>query len=306
MKTLTVMSLIALFISNLYAQSKSGNKLEIINFYKSQTELLRKYKDLDEEKLKIICYDSLLSNKKWNSSNNYTRTQVDKMIQDAIVKNKDIILEGTKVPEVTNKKIQSIADSIYKMTGVPIKGKLVFLYSGLNYFDYMCIPGNIMLIDLLHKNVDLSKFDRLPHEMSHLAYEYANLTDKDPEKRTILEMSINEGLACLTECMYDHKNNCLAVFSDSEYNWCMAHEKMILDSIISHFEENYQSEMYGKLFYSSKKLIEGGPSRIGYFFGLRVCQSYIDKYGMDSYPDLFILSANAVLEKSDYIGMIMQ
>lgn len=196
-----------------------------------------------------------------------------------------------------------IKDGMRQLTGFSPKGKWYLLYGPANA-NLGGVGDGVMFIDFAFpENKDLeSIIDWFPHELNHQIH---NNLNKDTT-HTVLGRCINEGFATYVNKLYwnnieGNKEYSLAMsLSYSEGELKAAEQDW--DYVLSIFKENYQSidkDFIDKFGAQNLKLKESLPGKIGYLVGFRIVESYVSKHGSDSWKDIYKLSYEDVLEKSD-------
>ena len=192
-----------------------------------------------------------------------------------------------------------------KLTGYSPKGKWHLLYGPANA-NLGAVGEGIMFIDFAFPgNKDLkSVINWFPHELNHQIY--SNLS-KD-SVHNVLARCIDEGFAVYVNKLYwnnivGNKNYSVAMsLSYSELELEAAEKDW--DFILSFFEENYLSEdrevidQFGAI---NVKLKENLPGAIGYFIGYKMVERYVQIHGDDSWKDLYHLSFEELLDKSEIL-----
>lgn len=196
-----------------------------------------------------------------------------------------------------------VRSGMKKLTGHSSKGKWYLLY-GPAMANLGSVGEGLMFIDFAFpENKDLqSVIDWFPHELNHQIY--ANL-NKD-SVHNVLARCVNEGFATYVNKLY--WNN---IEGNKEYSLAMSlsysEEELKAteqdwDFVLSFFKENYLSVDKGlidKFGAHNLKLKESLPGKIGYLVGYRIVESYVRLNGPDSWKDIYTLSCEELLEKSE-------
>jgi hypothetical protein len=198
-----------------------------------------------------------------------------------------------------------VRDGIIKLTGHSPKGKWYLLY-GPSVANLGGVGGDVMFVDFgFPDNKDLaSVINWFPHELNHQIYGNLN---KDTARHA-LEVCINEGFAVYVNKLYwnrigrkkDYSVPMSLGYSEEE----LAAAEQEWNFILAYFKENYLSEDQNvKLSFGSRsvKLKENLPGAIGYLIGYKIVESYVEIYGQDSWKDIYTLSFEELLEKSELL-----
>ncbi len=195
-----------------------------------------------------------------------------------------------------------------KLTGLNAKGKWI-LYAGPDE-NYSIFLGGCntdgMAIDLAHSRttVDLLT-EALPHELEHMVFEQAK--SKDPNWNTSLGSTIDEGVACFFTYKYFKeklpKRRVIENMTDEEFQWYIKHEKEIFErSLPFLFDISEEKNLYQCNCRAGgcAKLFPDAPKSICYFLGFRIVESYVNKYGNDSWKDVYKIPLKDFLGNSGY------
>ncbi|SHM23435.1 Predicted Zn-dependent protease [Chryseobacterium carnipullorum] len=171
-------------------------------------------------------------------------------------------------------------------------------FGGCN-FEQFALELNNKSLDIDHT---LNK--GLPHELNHLVYEkYRN---KRSDKDTALSQTIDEGFACyFTYIFFDRKitpYEAVENMSKAEWEWFMKHEKEIYTKNRSYFSD--KSGDNPLLRNDKLKIFPDAPKSLYYWLGFRIISKYVEKYGADSWKDIYKLTPEEVLAKSEYESYI--
>jgi len=124
----------------------------------------------------------------------------------------------------------------------------------------------------------------LPHEFSHIVL--PRFWDgREALPFTLLLLCIEEGLCSYFNykywnCVHSPAQNLL--YSDSDWEWCLANEREILERMLPEFSvDDY--ELMAKYHMGNQEPWLGSPSRLAYFVGFRICQCYVQENGPNSW-----------------------
>ena len=142
----------------------------------------------------------------------------------------------------------------------------------------------------------------LPHEFSHIVL-LRFWEGKSPPRFTLLLLCIEEGLCSYFNYEYWNRAHSPAanlMYSNSEWDWCLANERKILARMLPQFSvgDYQQMEMYHM---GNQEPWPGAPKRLAYFVGFRICQCYVEGNGSDSWKEVYSQAPETTLRKSGYL-----
>ncbi|MFZ9031973.1 MAG: DUF2268 domain-containing putative Zn-dependent protease [Robiginitalea sp.] len=198
-----------------------------------------------------------------------------------------------------------VRDGMKELTGYTPKGKWYLLY-GPSVANLGGVGAGVMFIDFgFPENKDLSSvINWFPHELNHQIYANQN---KDTA-HDALELCIDEGFAVYVNKLYwntiggkeDYSVAMSLDYSEEE----LAYAEQELNFILTYFKENYLStdvNIKNNFGSRSAKLKENLPGAIGYLIGFKIVEHYVKIYGQDSWKDIYTLSSEEVLKKSEFL-----
>jgi uncharacterized protein YjaZ len=157
-----------------------------------------------------------------------------------------------------------------------------------------------MLIDLAHQsnssNERIAKM--LPHEFTHQIMVNVN-QHKDT---TAINSIIGEGFAVWMKQKYWEQKYTLAEnlgYTDAELQICNEN----IEKLKTFFLKNKYSsdkEVINLFRNRGAKLNEKLPGAIGYYIGYKIIEAYVNKYGANSWRDVFIKSPKDIYELSGF------
>lgn len=195
-----------------------------------------------------------------------------------------------------------------QLTGFKAKGKWI-LYAGPdeNYSIFMggCSSKG-MAIDLAHSRTTVEILtEAVPHELEHMIFEQSKRTD--PDWNTALGATLDEGLACYYTYRYFNKrlpqSRVIENMTDAEFAWYVEHEKEIFEKSLPYLFKNaeernpYQCNCRAG---GCEKLYKEAPKTICYYLGFRIIETYTQKFGIDSWKDIYKMPLREFFEKSGY------
>ena len=216
-------------------------------------------------------------------------------------KNKAFYSESNKQIILTT--LFKIKKGIEKLTERSPIGKWYLLY-GPSSTDLGSIGNGTMLIDFASSDIkDVKSITKwFPHELNHQIH---SNTKKKDSINSVLARCISEGFAT-----YVHKLYFNIIEKDKNYSTAMSlaySEEELKEAekewefIFSYFKNNYSStdqNMISKFGSRNAKIKENLPGAIGYFIGFKIVEAYVSKHGSESWKDIYTLSSEEVLEKS--------
>lgn len=221
---------------------------------------------------------------------------------------KDSII--ARVDRITNFNFDSVLThnlkAIKHLTNrTPQNVRLSIIFSPFEGIGFGGIEKNAFILDLVDYNFDIAEMikEGIPHELNHFIYE--DTRKEDSYKDSPLRLTLDEGFACYYVFkLYDgkiSKYQAVEQMSKEEWDWYELHEKEIYDKSASHFFTSGEGDPLRKL---GREM--GAPKTVFYWLGFRIIESYVKKYGEDSWLDIFNLPVKEVLEKSGYQEYIEQ
>jgi len=180
------------------------------------------------------------------------------------------------------------------------KGKW-YIFFGPKWANSGGIGNNTMIIDLAFpSNNNLEKIKSIfSHEINHQIYENVNNhTDSN-----VLSRIIDEGFATYVDYIF-HKGQKTKQealnYTNSEFQVCLENEKQLFNQLYKYFTLSDRISI-NKFVARDLKFNEKLPGAIGYYLGFRIVEEYVKKYGRESWKDIYLLSPEEVLDKSEIL-----
>ncbi len=225
---------------------------------------------------------------KWNrdifaNSGDSVKSRVNKLLDVKFDSTLRASLEGIKL--LTGRTPKNIRISIIL---APVEG-----------IGFGGIESDAFVLDLLDPNFDVINMvqEGIPHELNHFIYEPTR--ENDPNKRTPLRLTIDEGFSCFVAYKYFggsiSKAQAVEQMSDDEWNWYLQHEKEVYNRCAPYFFYKGQEDPLRKL---GEEM--NAPKTLFYWLGFRIVEFYVKEHGPDSWKDIFDLPVGDVLERSGY------
>ena len=290
-----------IFILASFTSFSQTKELEIFDVSQKQVRLLNSCKNLDLKTRNKIFADSIYQPYKlfWEGYMGGEEKIVTWM-NNAL----NYLPEINKRNETINGKDLSnnlidVRLNLLKLTGYEAKGKWYIVY-GAGWSDLGGIGDYAMFIDLAHEsNTSNEKILKMiPHELTHQIMTNVNIT-KD---NSAINIIIGEGFAVYMNQLYWKEKYSLNEnlgYSKEELSSCLNNNSIIL----KFFNENKfssDSSIINIFRNRSKKIDSSLPGAIGYYIGYKIIESYVKKYGKNSWKDIFTKSPKTIYELSDF------
>lgn len=253
-------------------------------------------------KLWDSCYAQIFGDENATRFNNeqgmvkWNRTLFDKDKIDFIDKTKTI----TEIN--IDKLIKSNLEKFSRLVPYQPNAKISLLFTPISGIGFGGCDSQQFALELNNQSINISYTLQkgLPHELNHLVYE--KFRNNDVDKNSALSQTIDEGFACYFTYIFFDKNiteyEAVENMSKQDWDWFIKNEKEIFKKTKSYF-----SDLSGNnplLRNDRHKLFPEAPKTLNYWLGFRIVSKYVEKYGKNSWKDIYKLTAKEVLEKSDY------
>ena len=257
---------------------------------------------LPHQKLWDSCYGQIFGEE--NASRFNTKEGMVKWNKTLFDKNKNELLEKTK--KITNINLDKLIKTNLKKFSqlVPYQpnAKLSILFTPITGIGLGGCDSQQFALELNNKSIDINYIleKGLPHELNHLVYE--NFRKNDSNKNSALSQTIDEGFACyFTYIFFDKKISeyeAVENMTKENWDWFVKNEKEIFTKTKTYF--SHSSGNNPLLRNDRHKLFPEAPKSLNYWLGYRIISKYVEKYGKDSWKDIYNLSAKEVLKRSEY------
>lgn len=201
-------------------------------------------------------------------------------------------------------KLNYALQGLKKHTGrSPENVRLSIILAPFEGIGFGGMTNDAFVLDLLDANFDVLNMieEGIPHELNHFIYDPTR--ENDPHKDTPLRLLIDEGFACYYTYKYFggeiSKAQAVEQMSTEDWQWYLDHEKEIYQACAPFFFYEGDEDPLRPL---GEEM--GAPATLFYWLGFRIVEAYVDKYGPDSWLDIYELPVKAVLEKSGYIDQL--
>lgn len=283
--------------------TQAQNSLQLIDISQMQIRLMQQGKNLDSLSRSKIFIDSVYTPYRefWNGYMGDAdavaiwMNEAGANIPQFLKKNHAI--DGLKLSD----QLTQIAGYMATLTGYQPAGTWYIIY-GPAWTDLGGIGDFAMLIDLSHESNSSNEriIKMFPHELTHQIMTHVN-KHKDS---TAISSIIGEGVAVWMNQKYWKERYTLAEnlgYTDTELQVC---DKNI-DVLKAFFLKNKYAtdpEVIDIFRNRNAKLNKQLPGAIGYYFGYRIIETYVKKFGKDSWKDVFTKSPKEIYELSGFAG----
>jgi hypothetical protein len=254
------------------------------------------------QKLWDSCYGVIFGDengKKFNNSTGmikWNRTLLSENKQDLIKRTK--LLTDINLNKLIRKKLNKFS----KLVPYQPKAKLSLLFTPITGIGFGGCNAEQFALELNNPGVDVeyTLTKGLPHEFNHLVYE--KFRNADPDRESALSQTIDEGFACyFTYVFFGRKitqHEAVENMTQQQWDWYIKNEKEIFNKVKGFFADTSGDN---PLLRNEKiKLFPEAPKTLNYWLGFRIITKYVEKYGKDSWKDLYTMTAKEVLWKSGY------
>lgn len=172
-----------------------------------------------------------------------------------------------------------------------------FLFFGPQLTNLGGIGDGTMLIDLAHPDsgntAAISQY--FPHQLNHQIY-----AATQPHGKAVLRRILDEGFACFASYRYHggalSKAEALG-YTEEAFDYCREQEVSLMGLLrqIAASDDPVARDSFAD---RSVHVSEGYPGAIGHYLGFRMVEEYVARNGSDSWKELYVLSPEAVLERS--------
>lgn len=254
------------------------------------------------QKLWDSCYGVIFGDENGEKFNN--STGMIKWNRTLLSENKQDLIKKTKLlTDINlNKLIRKNLSKFSKLVPYQPKAKLSLLFTPITGIGFGGCNAEQFALEINNPGVDIeyTLTKGLPHEFNHLVYE--KFRNADPERESALSQTIDEGFACyFTYVFFDRKitqHEAVENMTQQQWDWYIKNEKEIFNKVKEFFSDTSGDN---PLLRNEKiKLFPEAPKTLNYWLGFRIITKYVEKYGKDSWKDLYTMTAKEVLSKSGY------
>lgn len=201
-----------------------------------------------------------------------------------------------------NKLIRENLLKFSKLVPYQPSAKLSLLFTPITGIGFGGCNAEQFALELNNPVVDIeyTLTKGLPHEFNHLVYE--KFKNADPDRESALSQTIDEGFACyFTYVFFDRRitqYEAVENMTQKQWEWYVKNEKEIFNKVKDYFSDDSGNN---PLLRNDKiKLFPHAPKTLNYWLGFRIITKYVEKYGKESWKDIYKLNAKEVLLKSGY------
>ena len=261
---------------------------------------------LPHKKLWDSCYAQIFGDENANRFN--TEKGMIKWNKTLFDKNKNDFIEKTKMlTDINlNKLFRENLKKFNRLVPYQPNAKISILFTPITGIGFGGCDSQQFALELNNKSLDLNYTLQkgLPHELNHLVYE--KFRNADIDKNSALSQTIDEGFACyFTYIFFDKKISefeAVENMTKEDWDWFIKNEKEIFTKTKSYFSDSTGNNPL--LRNDRHKLFPNAPKSLNYWLGFRIVSKYVEKYGKNSWKDIYKLTAKEVLEKSEYENYI--
>jgi len=284
-----------------------GDSLYLTKVYIDQNSIIENYRATEDSLWLKRAIDTLFKKyyPAWNDCFNYPTEDLFEFHKEYAISNDTAF--GGRISILQENSIDSISAEIVEKVG-EISG---FRPSGEHYMVYMFdtdefnmggCDKNLMYINMNNKDFSIQWFKRVfPHELNHQVYEE---TLPSANHDMVLWSIIDEGLSTYFENKMNQSSMAESIFiSEDELKWCFENEKEIFEKTLPIL---YSTERKDEMSLRNKKgLMADSPGQLNYFLGFRIIEKYVEKYGEDSWKDIYVTPVEEVFIKSGYKEFVL-
>jgi len=284
-----------------------GDSLFLTKVFIDQNSIIENYRETSDSLLFKRAIDTLFKKyyPAWNDCFNYPTEDLFEFHKEYATSNDTAL--GRRMLLLEEKNIDAIGAEIIEKVST-VSG---FRPSGTHYMIYMFdtqefnmggCDKNLMYINLNNKDFSIDWFKRVfPHELNHQIYEE---TLPSANQDMVLWTILDEGLATYFENKINGSSVAESIFiSEDELNWCIENEKDILKKTLPIL---YSTERKDDMLLRKKGgLMIGSPGQLNYFLGFRIIERYVEKYGDESWKDIYVTPVEEVFTKSGYKEFVL-
>lgn len=188
---------------------------------------------------------------------------------------------------------------VARVSGLRPRGHWVMVF-GPGTTDMGGIGDRAMLVDFTRQSVRRSDVEAiLPHELVHQVH---GLRRRDPDRGTVLERVIAEGVAVYAAWVHGGGSRSEAQslgYSDEEWNAALANEAALVAAIAPRLASRERSDL-DRVASRSERLLPTGPPAAGYFVGFRIVQRYVARHGASSWTQVLRRPVGEALKRSGH------
>ena len=187
-------------------------------------------------------------------------------------------------------------------TGRPPQGTWYIAF-GPGWTDMGGIGGSTMVADLSKVTVDPARLPHLVvHELVHQIHGPSLARTDDPDRGTVLDRIVSEGLA--TYAAHIHaagtRSPAAAVgYSEEEWHWSLEHVVELAAATALLLGSRERADL-DRVSSRGESVLTPGVGAPGYFLGFRIVEAYVAAHGPGSWTEIVDLHVREALERSGY------
>lgn len=221
---------------------------------------------------------------------------------ESLIRQKLAVLDSVNVDQLFTKHL----NALQKITGQQGEGKWLVYFGPKGFQIFGGCDNNAMILDMFGSDWTMQSIDKVfAHELEHLLFN--PILEKDPNGRTGLGITLDEGLAAYFTSLYLNQSQEEALYGKNT-QILLDREKEIFEKLEPYF---YKTNEEGCPIFrhcgrnsDCKPVVEGLPkeaeNELCYFLGFRIIQHYVAQNGKDSWKDIYTISLKDFFEKSGY------
>lgn len=278
-------------------------QLKLYNLFKLQLQTLyeNQHKPVPEIKHELLAKTYEPYKRFWNGYVGDDTAYLDFVIQPLL--DDTSLINIQKAISFAEAKIDSCFEGnalqLQQYSGHTARGTW-YLAFGSGITDMGGLGEGVMVLDMAHRMTTLNHvLFILPHELNHQVFDYTSQPDTNARG---LYRCINEGFAVWVNQQLLGNRFTLAqylMYKEEELEYCIKNEALIYTKL-KPFLLTADREHGLALADRGQRIFKEGPGAIGYFIGYRICQSYVQKHGADSWKDIYTMPVRELLELSGY------
>lgn len=211
-------------------------------------------------------------------------------------KKKNELVDG----KLLTRQFRETAQKMARLTGYEPKGKWYIVY-GPAWTDLGGLGDFAMLIDLAHTSNNSNEriLRMFPHELTHQIMTNVNQTY---QHSSVLTAAVGEGFAVWMNEKYWGKKYTLAEnlgYTEQELQLCDKNLET-LKQILAGYSTSTDETIIQVFRNRSEKINPNIPGAIGYYLGYQIVKNYVQKFGKNSWKDIFKKSAEEIYQLSGF------
>lgn len=289
-----------LFLCGLNFTAFAQNSLELIDISQKQLQLMERYEHADSLTRKQVFADSVYTPyaEFWNGYLGDAEAVASWMNEAMSLlpewKKKNDLIDG----KLLTRQFRETAQKMAQLTGYQPKGKWYIVY-GPAWTDLGGLGDFAMLIDLAHSsNSSNERILRMfPHELTHQIMTNVN---EAYQNTSVLTAVVGEGFAVWMNEKYWGKKYTLAEnlgYSEVEVQLCDKNLET-LKKFLAGYGSSTDGAVINVFRNRGEKINEKMPGAIGYYLGYQIVKNYVQKFGKNSWRDLFEKSPEEIYKLS--------